>query len=317
MKHRKVVIVGGGPAGSVCAWRLVQAGVDTLVLDKQSFPRSKTCAGWITPQVLQMLDFQPEEYPHSLSIYDGLKIYLDRIPVWKPGRQYAVRREEFDTWLLERSWVDFEVHDVRHIKATSEGFDVDDVVSAEYLVGAGGTYCPVYHQLFKDDKPRTGTRIVALEDEFACSWRDGKPRLWFFRRGLPGYAWYLPKAGGYLNLGVGGNARQLQERGTGITEHWQSLLADLKEKGLIQDQDFQPRGYIYQLQDLQPPTQTGKAYLVGDAVGLATLDMGEGIGPAVESGLRAAESILTGKTYSLQGIRQYSLLPSWLGDLFL
>ncbi len=41
---------------------------------------------------------------------------------------------------------------------------------------------------------------------------------------------------------------------------------------------------------------------MGDAVGLATRDMCEGIGPAVRSGLLAARSIVTGEPYSLAGI---------------
>ena len=46
----------------------------------------------------------------------------------------------------------------------------------------------------------------------------------------------------------------------------------------------------------------GNVFLVGDAVGLATRDMCEGIGPAVRSGLLAARSIVTGEPYSLTGI---------------
>jgi len=44
-----VLIVGGGPAGSSCAWRLAKAGLDVLVLDRARFPRDKVCAGWVTP----------------------------------------------------------------------------------------------------------------------------------------------------------------------------------------------------------------------------------------------------------------------------
>ncbi len=51
MQNCEVLIVGGGPAGSSCAARLIQAGVDVLVIDRKTFPRDKTCAGWVTPQV--------------------------------------------------------------------------------------------------------------------------------------------------------------------------------------------------------------------------------------------------------------------------
>ncbi len=50
------LIVGGGPAGSTCAWKLRQAGLDVMVVDAAVFPRDKVCAGWITPQVVAELD---------------------------------------------------------------------------------------------------------------------------------------------------------------------------------------------------------------------------------------------------------------------
>ena len=58
----EVVIVGGGPAGSSCAWRLRQAGFDVVIVDKAVFPRHKVCAGWITPPVLDELQIDLHEY---------------------------------------------------------------------------------------------------------------------------------------------------------------------------------------------------------------------------------------------------------------
>jgi len=45
MNECEVLIAGGGPAGSACAWRLRQAGLDVVVMDKAAFPRDKGCAG--------------------------------------------------------------------------------------------------------------------------------------------------------------------------------------------------------------------------------------------------------------------------------
>ncbi|RQW04100.1 FAD-dependent oxidoreductase, partial [candidate division KSB1 bacterium] len=65
-----VIIVGGGPAGSTCAWALQQKGVDVIILDKKEFPRPKLCAGWITPRVLRRLRLEPS-YPHSLTRFNA------------------------------------------------------------------------------------------------------------------------------------------------------------------------------------------------------------------------------------------------------
>ena len=55
MERVDVLIVGGGPAGSSCAWGLRGSGLDVLVLDAARFPRDKVCAGWITPPILAEL----------------------------------------------------------------------------------------------------------------------------------------------------------------------------------------------------------------------------------------------------------------------
>ena len=57
-----VVVVGGGPGGSTCAGRLVRAGIDVLVIDRKTFPRDKICAGWVTPQVFEVLNIDPADY---------------------------------------------------------------------------------------------------------------------------------------------------------------------------------------------------------------------------------------------------------------
>src|SRR5690606_3711297 len=62
MEHCDVLIVGGGPGGSSCAWRLRQLDCDVVVLDRRVFPRHKVCAGWITPQALESLSVDVEEY---------------------------------------------------------------------------------------------------------------------------------------------------------------------------------------------------------------------------------------------------------------
>jgi len=48
-------------------------------------------------------------------------------------------------------------------------------------------------------------------------------------------------------------------------------------------------------------------FWLGDSAGLATLDLGEGIGPAVESGLMAANNILGKGPYEKSKISRFSL----------
>ncbi|HAR45089.1 MAG TPA: geranylgeranyl reductase, partial [Nitrospiraceae bacterium] len=52
-----VIVAGAGPAGSTCARLCAKQGLRTLLLDKDRFPRSKTCAGAVSEQALMYLDF--------------------------------------------------------------------------------------------------------------------------------------------------------------------------------------------------------------------------------------------------------------------
>jgi flavin-dependent dehydrogenase len=76
--------------------------------------------------------------------------------------------------------------------------------------------------------------------------------------------------------------------------------------GLIENHEFNGRGYSYFLRSNVRKVRRGNAFITGDAAGLATLDMGEGIAPAIESGLLAARAIAYGENYSLAKIGRYS-----------
>ena len=55
MVESDVIIVGGGPAGAVCALKLREAGISAVILAGEAFPRREVCAGWITPRVVKSL----------------------------------------------------------------------------------------------------------------------------------------------------------------------------------------------------------------------------------------------------------------------
>jgi flavin-dependent dehydrogenase len=303
-----VVIIGGGPAGSSCAWRLRQLGVECLLLDQQEFPRTKLCAGWITPQVVSDLEIDLSKYPHRLVTFDAIHAHVRCFTFRMRTVQHSIRRYEFDDWLLRRSGVPVARHMAREVRRDGEHYVIDGLYHCKHLVGAGGARCPVYRALFQEANPRAKElQVAALEQEFPYDYRDPRCHLWFYDKGLRGYAWYVPKGDGWLNVGIGGAASKLLERGGHIKTHWNALVAKLERFGLVRGYAFDPKGYGYHMRSDVVVGQIGRAYVVGDSAGLATRDLCEGIGPAVRSGILAAEAIASGKEYSLRTVQPYSV----------
>jgi len=301
------IVVGGGPAGSSCAWKLREAGLDVLVLDRAKFPRHKLCAGWVTPEAMADLELDPNDYPLSLMTFDELHLHWKMLSAKPKSRQHSIRRFEFDDFLLQRAGATVLQYKVRKIRRDGGDYIVDDAFRCKYLVGAGGTACPVYRELFHDHNPHNSAlQTATYEQEFAYDWKDPACHLWFFDDGLPGYAWYVPKANGYVNVGLGGMAEKLKQQGGNVRDYWGRFVDKLRKDGLVSYDQYNPTGYSYFLRGDVDVVSDRNAYIVGDSVGLATRDMCEGIGPAIKSGLLAANAIATGEKYSLTGIKKFS-----------
>ena len=110
MQRCEVLIVGGGPAGSTCAWKLKRAGIDVLVLDKKSFPRDKICAGWVTPAVIRTLGLDIGDYTQAGRTFQPITGFRTGViggtevdTRYAEPVSYGIRRFEFDAYLLARS----------------------------------------------------------------------------------------------------------------------------------------------------------------------------------------------------------------------
>lgn len=286
--------------------------MDVLVLDRSEFPRTKLCAGWITPQVVDDLEFNIDEYPHSFLSFDRLELNWRGLRFRKKTVQHSIRRYEFDEYLLKRSGARLATHKVKRIDRAGKRLTIDDLFSCDYLVGAGGTSCPVYRQFFHDRSPRAkGLQIATFEHEFAYDWQDDECKLWFSEDGLPGYAWYVPKGRGYVNVGLGGKADAMKSKALRLQDHWDRFVRNLEERGLVTGANYDPSGYSYYLRGSVESVRLDNIFIVGDSVGLASKDLGEGIGPAVRSAILAAEAIVENAEYSLRKVEGYSV-PGFL-----
>jgi len=299
MRRCDAVVVGGGPAGSSCAWALRRGGADVVVIDRAPFPRDKVCAGWITPAVAAALELDADDYRRGRTfqpitgfrtgrIGNGEKDVETRYP--RPV-SFGIRRCEFDHYLLCRSGAEVRPGTaLTGLRREGERWIVNDEIEASIVVGAGGHFCPVARHLGGGGG---GEPIVAAQ-EFEvpldaaqdCPVRPEVPEL-YFARDLKGYGWCFRKQG-VVNVGYG---RFGSER---LSAHVAGFLEFLRARGrLPASVTGRLKGHAYLIYGTAPRPLVGDGVLlVGDAAGLAYAQSGEGIRPAVESGLLAAGVLL-------------------------
>jgi flavin-dependent dehydrogenase len=298
MIHAGIAVVGGGPPGSSFAWAHRRAGGDLHVLDRPTFPRDKICAGWITPSVVRTLELDLDEYRArglTLQPIRGFRTGVVRGPALDTSYDhvvsYAIRRCEFDDYLLTRSGARVLMNTtVKTIERRDGEWILNGDIHARMLVGAGGHFCPVARHAGR--KYRDGGLVVAQELELPlradsrCVVREDLPEL-YFCGDLDGYGWCVRK-GQYLNVGLGRrDDRDFPSQVRAFTD-W------LRATGRIPDAATSTKwhGHAYILAGtVSTPRVLDGLVLIGDSAGLAYPESGEGIRPAVESGIAAARTL--------------------------
>jgi flavin-dependent dehydrogenase len=275
-----------------------------VLLDQAVFPRVKLCAGWVTPEALADAEVDPEKYPATIQPFDACRFEFDGVrheTRWRRPASYGILRREFDHFLLDRARATgAEVRDGTRVATVTVDADQAHVmtdkgpITAKVVVGAGGHRCPVAHALGEVSEQEEV--VIAQESETAMpsamiailgeAWRA--PEL-YVEPDLRGYGWYFPK-GDVLNVGIGCVAGPSAD----LPGRRKALLDRLRASGRLPDEVMLDpfKGHAYVVRRRAPRRLAGARFcLVGDAAGLARDLSGEGIGPAIRSGLLAADAI--------------------------
>lgn len=310
-----VAIVGGGPAGSTLAWALRDSGLSVAIIDKADFPRDKTCAGWITPQIAEELQLDLEDYRRGGRVlqpiqgfHTGLIGGRPRFNAYDETVSYGILRREFDHYLLQRAAVPVSTgKPVRSIRRRDGLWQLDGLRSAKVLVGAGGHFCPVARHLGAQ-VGGSELAVAAKEVEFelssqaraVCPAQGAIPEL-YFCPDLKGYGWVFRK-GDYLNVGLG------REDTHGLSQHLQDFVRWLQSEGRLPDETpkrYKGHAYLLYPHALRSVYDDG-VLLIGDAAGMAYAQSGEGIRPAIESALLAAATLKAARgNYSAASLAAY------------
>lgn len=285
-----VLVVGAGPAGSSAALAAARAGARTLVVDRATFPRYKTCGGGLVGATLASL---PPDLPVPVrERIDTASFTLrggdHRARVAGEPFLVMVDRAAFDAALLARAVragavarTGTTVLDVADGGDGADGVRVrtrDGTLRARALVGADGTSSRVARwvgvQVGRQD---LGLELELAAGRHAADWRGRLHMDWGASAGS--YGWVFPK-GDHLTVGVIGRKDRAEEG----RSYLRRFVAGL---GLAGAEVLRDTGHLTRCRRPGSPLGRGRVLVCGDAAGLLEPWTREGISFAVRSGLTA------------------------------
>ncbi len=315
-----VLILGGGPAGLACALMLGGSGLRVALVEKESYPREKTCGDALGPDVLnllqkipgmgyqQFLDLETRHPVRSMQLYyppenHFLLDFRSRFGDRPAG--YVMRRVHFDAFLYKQVAAQENILLVTGEGATATASGTDGfyarvgskTYAARIGVVATGATSVITRRI-------TGNRTFPASHAYAVrayfrNVETGGPgdtlSFYFLKQILPGYFWIFPAGNGVYNVGMGLPLKQIRERGIRPKkdfQHWVNgdpVLAPLFRQAEIMGPVLgHPLPYAGINRQL-----SGDAFLLaGDAAGVVNPLTGEGVANALRTGMMAASHIL-------------------------
>lgn len=301
-----VVVVGGGPAGSVAAITLARAGARVALVDKASFPRDKACGDLVGPRALALLAELSLTPPPGREVGEmvvlgptGRRVLLPaRAGRTYPGHGLAVTRLGFDAWLREQALeagadpytgrvaglvgpACVELGDGRRLEADFViGADgaTSTIAGAARLVDAGKSLWGFAYRGYASQ--HVERPVIALWDETP-------------RRGFPGYGWIFPGADGAANVGLGIGMGSDRRSASRAVERFEAFCVHLRDHRLLTGEVRSRRlGGWLRMGMVGTVPARDRVFLVGDAAGLVNPLQGEGIAAAMMSASAAAQAII-------------------------
>jgi flavin-dependent dehydrogenase len=287
MRKVNVLIVGAGPAGSVCGYLLKKAGVSCLLIDRATFPRDKLCGGGLTPKCWKLLNELIPEFKYEYNSIRKIRLMVEkssRCDFETAIELRLVKRKEFDNQLLELyksiggefqqgAFLRYEEQDDGLVVTLKSG----EQIACRYLVGADGSTSSVRH--FLANIHDNGSLIL---EQYVKKSPDnvieiGMSKQYDFR----GYFYRFPNSE-FDAIGYGDESATPQR-----------FREILKEKNILETKLLGCYVYLkneYPLHD--------RVILIGDAGGFANRVTSEGIKAAFETARNAAEAIISGRSFS-------------------
>ncbi|HEY4067609.1 MAG TPA: geranylgeranyl reductase family protein [Burkholderiaceae bacterium] len=320
-----VLVVGAGPAGSAAAMTLARGGRDVVLVDAHAFPRDKVCGDGLIPDAhnalrkLGVLD-EVMALAQAIGFVGCIGPRGGRIDV--PGALAVLPRKQLDLILCRAAVAagvrmfaplrftapieegDGETRSV--VGAVLQQGDETREIRARWVVLASGAVPQALMAAGMSERTTpSGVALRGYVKNDAMAGKLDKLEVVWHRAVTPGYGWIFPCRDGVFNIGVGLADSHNAQRGSG-------KLAK-RELNLRQVMDDFTRVYAPARELMAGGTLLGPMkgaplrctlegarftrpglIVTGEAAGSTYSFSGEGIGKALETGILAAEAVLSG-----------------------
>ncbi|MDO9027926.1 MAG: geranylgeranyl reductase family protein [Candidatus Roizmanbacteria bacterium] len=297
MSKYDVVIIGGGPAGSVAARTLAAHGVKVLLVEKD-LKRVKPCGGAVPSAAFEEFNLPEEQITKKIKILSIISPAGFRIDTYiKKGYIALVERGALDSFLrrqavesgadlIEAELLNLRVQGVlttimengRERTITSDFLIVADGVNSRIARCMGLESLPCVYTIQEDIKLSAEGKFSSIN---SCEFWLGSSHAPHF------YSWIFPKKD-YIDIGTSSTDGKALK----------CLMKNFKMRCGI---NTEGRQKVYRLPLKQrKPLIYGNILFVGDAAGLVMPVSCEGIYYAMKSGKMAAEAIIAGKPKSYE-----------------
>jgi flavin-dependent dehydrogenase len=310
MRNVDVVIVGASLAAAAAAKRTVDAGLETVILERKELPRHKICSGILSPRghrfLLENFGPLPREVLHEPTSCRGVTFHFPcrvEMPMdFFHGTTPHLHRKYSDHWAIQRSGA--EVHDQTSFAGLEDRGDHVIVHArrggepieyrARQVIGADGPSSLVVRAVYPDYTKQIPWFFVGqkFHEIIDCPLSPEYFHFWF-HPGLGHYTWSHARDGRQI-VGVG------FKRGDNFAKKHQVVEQYLRDKHGVQlkpaDDDhegcaenFGPsliNRYVF---------GKGNVLVTGQAAGFLNM-IGEGMSCALHSGAISGEAIVEAST---------------------
>lgn len=319
----KVLVIGGGPAGSTAACLLARQGIEVTLLERDKFPRYHVGES-LLPSVLKVLDLldvreKVEEFgfthKHGGFLEWGTEKWTVEFGILGNNKNYSfqVTRADFDDILLRHA-SEQGVRVIEEVKVDSLDFDGDRPVAAkwsrdqegkkesgriefDYLVDASGRAGIVATKFKKSRQNHKIFRNVAIWGYWKNTQsHEAAPKGAIYTVAIPnGWFWGIPLHDGTMSIGLVIHKDALKEarKTKDLLEVYKDAIAnsdlmrEVTENAELVTELKTETDYSYAAEEFQGPGY----FMIGDAACFLDPLLSSGVHLAMFSGVLATASI--------------------------